>query len=77
MNECNRCIWFQRHEHSTSEGRCRRLPPVPVVRFQQAWEDSSGETHGGESHVQTQWPNVNEDDWCGEFRNKYLADPPT
>lgn len=44
------------------DGLCRRLPPTMLP---EVWRDS------GTSIAKATWPEVDDDDWCGEWR---LAD---
>jgi hypothetical protein len=53
---CGECNFFTPYsEDDHGKGRCQRYPPVPVyVAYNEG--------------VDSRWPEVNGNDWCGEFR---------
>ena len=59
---CETCRFYYR------QGECRRLPPQKVSReeyFPSYDKDTPSTT---EIVTVTEWPEVSEDDWCGEFK---------
>lgn len=64
---CKTCRWWDKAEPQFVYGDCRRLPPttdftatfVKDERFGRDRVEVSRWRHGT-------WPNVNENDWCGE-----------
>ena len=54
---CENCKYAQENrETGPHEYECRRYPPAFVTIY-----DS------GPTHTKTAWPQVNKNDWCGEF----------
>jgi hypothetical protein len=54
---CKECRFYDKYIHLSKRGTCCRYPPVPTGR------DYEGD-------LETEWPIVHEDDWCGEFVSK-------
>jgi hypothetical protein len=52
MAVCATCVFFRRQWEGAGYGVCRAHPPRSVA---------------GMMGVDTYWPKVNEDDWCGEY----------
>lgn len=58
---CGNCHFYDDDGDGSGEGVCMRYPPVVV--------------HDAETMAETWWPDVDDTDWCGEFKPKEL--PPT
>lgn len=60
-DECGSCKFCKETDNTfdDEDGSCFRYPPQIIVL-------SSGGTSGGATY----WPDVNKDDWCGEFKPK-------
>jgi hypothetical protein len=54
---CSHCAMFRPFKESEL-GSCVRFPPVPNASF---------DSNRSEWSVLTQWPEVNHDDFCGEW----------
>jgi hypothetical protein len=61
--KCENCKFYR-------NGECHRLPPqtVNVEEYRPSYDKDTPSTT--EVAVVTQWPDVDEDDWCGEFKRK-------
>lgn len=57
---CINCIY-------SKDGKCKRFPPKPI---QVRYYNGSGEYNFAVESLQ---PDVYEDDWCGEFKSKYVG----
>jgi len=56
--KCEYCIYFSRFGDGVV-GECRMNPPIVVMSLSDAYDR-------GESR----WPQVTQDNWCGQFRAK-------
>jgi hypothetical protein len=57
---CSSCKYYKPDYEGSTQGLCRRFPPVlvPAHPLRIAIEDPN---------IETQWPEVNQEDWCGEY----------
>lgn len=53
---CGNCHFYDDDGDGSGEGVCMRYPPVVV--------------HDAETMAETWWPDVDDTDWCGEFKPK-------
>lgn len=58
---CGDCLYFDDYDEGSEvavkHGFCRVNPPFPVKISEMSY-----------TYYQGEWPRVDEDDWCGEFR---------
>jgi len=57
---CETCPWFRRARDG-DWGECHKNPPTTILMH---WPETGGE------FLETVWPNVGLDDWCGEGRER-------
>ncbi len=55
--KCNTCQWYE-----SDRGLCRRYPPTVV-------EGSNGDLNDITSSTYFYWPQVQPDEWCGEYKS--------
>lgn len=63
---------FDDHDE-THIGLCRRMPPQVVVRMGMEPEDRTSPAYRDE--METHWPEVLIDDWCGEWQEARNDEP--
>lgn len=83
---CGNCIFFEMESETTGEGYCHRNPPKIVdMQIKEAlslihWAVASGAGIVTREKDQAsidpdlnsfQWPDVNEVNWCGDFRSEW------
>lgn len=63
MKKCKNCKFFE-------EEKCKRFPPT--FSFKHGYTDhyGSGEYIGNFYKPTIEFPNVSNDEWCGEFKDK-------
>ena len=61
LDNCGNC-YFQ------SNGKCRRNPPVIVMSFENLNSSWNGDFMGMEVTHTTDFPDVLETNWCGEYK---------
>jgi len=64
--QCKDCKWFwvsEKDEFGTSTLECRRYAPRILHGSGAGWSD-------------TKFPKINHDDWCGEWRKKWIQSKP-
>lgn len=65
--KCEDCKWWDDYdEEAPSLGKCHKYAPK-----------STNYDDGLARHVYCEWPDVVEDDWCGEFEAKGESDETT
>lgn len=64
--KCKDCEYYLLNEGMYYGAVCRRYPPTPLCGIESG---SSAEEEISSSHYNA-WPEVQEDDWCGEFKEK-------
>ena len=79
---CERCRWFKltnEDEHG-AYGECRRFPPI-LSPMDQEMKDEFEHNDDGSwreryefSFVNWVWPQVTENEFCGEFKSKEVDD---
>ena len=67
---CGNCVWLQ-----YKDGTCHRMPPS-MIRMQDSIEEYTLRNDGIVQPYRTVavinkglWPEVDKDDWCGEFES--------
>lgn len=58
--KCSNCEYFERYTDDSMAGQCRRFPP-------QVYPEHPDRTN---RRANQKFPEVHEDDWCGEFKQK-------
>jgi hypothetical protein len=66
--QCKTCKFFIILEQGAKSGWCRRYPPTVVVNNAQNYNREDGSWDGIYSYAETAYPEVDNDDWCGEFK---------
>lgn len=61
---CGTCKFYRRHLTKITEGFCKRMPPGVII--------APVKTRGGqiEPHPVSCSPNMEQSDWCGEYKMK-------
>lgn len=58
--------------NETTYYRCRRFPPYPNIATHKN-NNLMHDTQRGDTYSYDSFPSVQEDDWCGEFKEKPCA----
>jgi hypothetical protein len=77
--ECGNCrFWLKRTDRAGDGGGgyCRRFPPFAPSSYttEVLYSPYRFYTRPGSDHLNDAWPNVHQQEWCGEYRS---AEPPT
>ncbi len=60
--KCETCRFYDKYRNSENEGLCRKNPPMPMTLV-------------GSPDAVAMWPEVQDDDWCGEHQSKTERHP--
>lgn len=80
MPTCETCRYYDNSDRKNvmyGDGRCRRLPPVPIRQddpdeFEDDGDDEEGMTSEAKwlAWIPSVWPMVLAEDWCGEHKER-------
>ena len=62
---CKLCLFYKVGVGALNGGECRRHPPTIHV-----WTHDANYGNGEEIRSSTDWPEVVETEWCGEFKKR-------
>lgn len=66
IERCGNCKFYKEDEPESDTGKCRRFPPVVIaVPLLCDLEDDEERLA-----PQSNWPDVDDINWCGEFRER-------
>ena len=65
MNSCSECRFYD-------HGKCRRHPPVRLPR--RFAKEATPSSRVRDEELTWGWPEVGEEDWCGEYELKTISD---
>lgn len=68
--ECKTCRFWHKAEEQYVFGDCHRYPPVTGFTFDirpGKWGEGGSATIS-RNPARTEYPNTNQDEWCGEWR---------
>jgi len=69
--KCANCRFFRKSEDKYDyRHSCRRTSPVPIAMVSSYFANGQLNAPMIKTAVETHWPKIRVDDWCGEFQAK-------